>query len=281
MNEYTPQSSEETDPNIQASSPWDSLANYADAKTHERGELEATEPTNWQEFEGLLDTLGFPQDTHDRADFIKGMITSSEDIKNLGVSIHEVLVPGVESVENDQRGTIRDREGKITSVLATHEEREEIFDETAELIQQLSGKRGDLASADDQAYLDRVANVLGAAIVEAHYFTDGNGRLARTLAYLVARGEKDPEWDDSVGGEPGSALRLMTSSKEGQRNGKRNPNRMDNMSDGFSPFGFIPDKNTSALNVVRSAAAVDIPLSDKQAYTKQVRLSSGGMRYGD
>ena len=279
MNELSPQESNEANLD-EVSSPWDELSDYADKKL-DTDQLEPTEPTDWQEFEGLLDTLGFPEDTHDRADFIEGMVTSGEDIKSLSVAIHEVLVPGVESAENDEPGTIRDREGNVTATLATHEEREEIFDEASKLIKQLGEKRGESTFDDDQAYLDRVANVIGATIVEAHYFKDGNGRLARTLSYLVARGEKDPEWDNSVGGQPGSALRLMTSSKEGQRDGKRNPNRTDKLSDGFSPFGFIPQKNVEALEVIRSTAGIDVPLDEKNAYLEQIKLDRGGMLYGD
>lgn len=67
-------------------------------------EKDPLEPTNWEDFEERLDAIGIPDDPHERADFVAGMLRSGDDVEKFGLLLHEVLVPGVDSVENSGRG---------------------------------------------------------------------------------------------------------------------------------------------------------------------------------
>lgn len=174
-----------------------------------------------------------------------------------------------------------DVEGRVKTELATPEDRTVIFSTAADAICKLSEERsGDLTGDSDQAYLDRVANILGMTIVLAHYFKDGNGRLARAAAYLISAGRANTGWDKLLGGAPGAALRYMTSSKEAQRKGVRNPNRIDDAGDAFSPLGFIPEGNLTATETIGSAAGIGIPLKETRKYLDQFARSGSSMVYG-
>jgi hypothetical protein len=248
---------------------------------HKKHEKDPLEPANWEDFERRLEEIGIPEDPHERSVFIGKMITSGDDIEKFGVLLHEVLVPGVDSVENSGRGGVMDLEGRVRAELATPEERRGIFSAAANAISKLSEERSaDLTGNSDQAYLDRVANILGMTIVLAHYFKDGNGRLARTAAYLVSAGRVNTGWDELLGGAPGAALRYMTSGKEAQRKGARNPNRIDDFGDAFSPLGFIPENNMTAIETIHSAAGIGIPLKDMKKYLGQFSRGDSSMLYG-
>ena len=239
-------------------------------------EKDSLQPANWDgEVAPLLEKVDFPKDTHERADFVEAMFANRKDREALVVALHEVLVPGVDSVPNERAGIIRDSHGEITAMLASPEEREEIGEYADSVIQQVIELRK--TKVNDQAFLDRMANIVGLETVLKHTMKDGNGRVSRVAAHLIAAGPENPEWDNELGGAAGAAMRLMASGKEARHLG-RDPNRIDTMSDGFIPLGFIPAEGMSACDILRNAAAVDIQLDNQKLCTEQ--YASAGMVYG-
>ena len=255
-------------------SPWDILQ----PEVSDYSEKDPLEAPDWTNVERLLDEVDIPKDPRERADFVAAILTDKKDLELLTVAMHEVLVPGVDTTPNQKAGAILNPSGDVIKATASPEEREEISEYASDLIRQLNEIRS--KTGDDQSYLDRVANIVGMETVLKHTYEDGNGRLARVMAHLISAGPENQEWDDELGGEPGSALRFMSSSKEGQRlTGGRNPNRIDSLGDSYSPVGFIPAEGLSSREILDRAAGIGIAFSDKENYKKQ--YASAGMMYGD
>lgn len=218
-----------------------------------------------------IEHIAMPTDVHERADDVATNFSRGIDIDMFALALHQVLVPGVESIPNETAGKMRDQSGAVTAELAQPEDRAAIYETAASRIQELAMKRR--GPEDDEAFLARVANIVGLTIVMAHTYADGNGRTSRVMAQLIAGGPAGGRDDPRFGGDDG-ALRFMASSKEASG---RDPNRTDSFSDGYKPLGFIPASGQSYEAILRNAAALDLRFDDTDAYAAQYQ--SGGMAY--
>lgn len=216
---------------------------------------------NWDAIFERIRIIGFPEDTHARADDIAKNMSNGKDIEMFGKALHDVLVPDTESNPVDYAMKMIGRDGTINHVLMAPEEREGLFREAAEYVTELTKMRE--ASGDDEEFLRRAGNVVALTIVGAHSYANGNGRTARVTAELIRFGTENPEDLVVLGTE-----RDVSEKQQG----------------GFRVFSYQPtwqsiDRGESIHDTLKAAAALDIPFDQKQTYAENAQrmfISSHG-----
>lgn len=136
---------------------------------------------------GILQETGF--DNYNAEDRLR-LIESAdlEDFKSVLDKFHSLLAPETEPTESSLRAKLIDpRTGETTGYLVEPEDRDKILNHALTNAKKLiDGYRNGGGSIDD--VLRRCANLAGLSIVLAHRYEDGNGRTARAVSELVARG---------------------------------------------------------------------------------------------
>lgn len=195
-----------------------------------------------------LDQLSIPSDVHDRADDVAKNFTRPQDLQMLVAAIHDVAVPGIATREVDYMVDAESRDGTRTA-LAAPDERQAIFESASAMINELAlRRRGN--EANDQAFLDRVGNIVALAGVWAHSYADGNGRTARIVGDLLRYGP------DS--GNLGVAMK----------------GRDEYGPDDIRIASYVPKRDASPADALVAAASLDIPLDDEPRY-----LETTGSRF--
>lgn len=189
-----------------------------------------------------LDQLSVPADVHDRADDIATNFARPQDIRMLLAAIHDVAVPGIATREVDYTVHAESRDGTRTA-LASPDERQAIFDSASMMINELARMRANNES-HDQAFLDRVGNIVALAGVWAHSYADGNGRTARIAGDLLRYGP------DS--GNLGVAMKARDEYGPGD----------------IRITSYVPKGDTSPADALAAAASLDIPFDDAPRYAE-------------
>lgn len=187
-----------------------------------------------------LDQLSVPTDVHDRANDVAESFNRPQDIQMLLAAIHDVAVPGIATREVDYTVQAESRDGTQTA-LAAPNERQAIFEAASAMINELALKRGS-NEATDQAFLDRVGNIVALAGVWAHSYADGNGRTARIVGDLLRYGPDSGNLSVAMKGR-----------------------------DEYGPediriASYVPKGHTSPADALAAAASLDIPLDDEPGY---------------
>lgn len=200
----------------------------------------------WPDVYRAIEELNMPVDEGERAKQVASMET--DDYIAAAAILHSVLAPG--SDVNPAEGTMKmaSPDGETKRELAKPEERLEIFERAAGLIKDLADEAG---PDEYRQFLDRAANLAALSVVLAHPFDDGNGRTARTLAHLIKSG-----FDNNS--DAGLAdLKTLGSNRPKQ---------------GFRIGSFMPSiksQELTPLEVLKKAAALDIPLRDEERYVNE------------
>lgn len=204
------------------------------------------EEPDWEDVSERLDTINVSDSPEERAEDVAANLASDgKDIYYLSLALHQVLVPTVESIPTDSAMKVQSPDGLDTTVLMNPEERAPLFDHAAKLIQQLDGQRSNMTNEE---FLERASNIMALSIVLAHPFADGNGRTARMVGGLIRDGRQGADEDLKVLGK----------------------NRPDS---GFRIMSYLPrDKDLSPIQVLDAAAALDVPLDQKEKYEEDSRL---------
>lgn len=188
-----------------------------------------------------IDQLSIPVDVHDRANDVANHFTRPEDLQMLLAAIHDVAVPGYATRETDFAAQA-DNGREAGTVLAQPHERASIFVTASEMIRELSSMRS--GEQLDQAFLDRVGNIVAIASVWAHTYADGNGRTARITADLLRYGP-----------ESGNLAVAMK-------------NRDEYGPGDIRISSYVPKNGLSAKEALRAAASLDVPMSDEHSYAE-------------
>lgn len=194
-----------------------------------------------------IEGLALAPEVVDRASQI-AQNTSPEGILKAIIDLHTELAPEVpHEPSSEARSIVNPTTGEVSSILAKPEERMKLFDRAAETIKALGES---LQPGQEQAFLNRSANVLALTVVLAHTFEDGNGRTARTLAHAVRYGSE-----------------INDENKDDYEVIGRN-----RTTEGFRITSYVPTKDgstKSASELIEAAASLDIPLSDTAEYQQR------------
>jgi len=174
--------------------------------------------------------LGVPTDVHERADYFSGKVLTGAAIRQYVNSVHEIVVPGIPTVETTFPVTL----GGYVWCMSVGK-RGPLLEHAAKLAGELSMMRR--KPDDDQFYLERLAIVTGLATVLTHAYDDGNGRAGRVSAGLMYSG---PEPPDHL---------LVLGRHRGGRTGR-----------------FIPLSENDPNDTLNAAAGTDIALADPNSY---------------
>lgn len=174
--------------------------------------------------------LEVPSDVHERAGYFSGKFLTGAAIRQYVNSVHEIVVPGIPTVETASPVTL----GGYVWCMPVRE-RGPLLEHAAKLAGDLSTMRR--KPEDDQFYLERLAIVTGLATVLTHAYEDGSGRAGRVGAGLIYSGPEPPDY------------LLVLGRHKSARTGRFMP-----------PFENDPN---GTLNV---AAGMDIPLADPDSY---------------
>ncbi|HPR10674.1 MAG TPA: Fic family protein [Candidatus Saccharibacteria bacterium] len=159
--------------------------------------------------------------------------------------VHAVVAPGSPTEQTSYQMYVQNPDGNNRQPLMAPVDRTPFVERSISKIAELST----VVTADTvEAFLRRLANVVGLMIVEAHPYRDGNGRTARTVAQLVRGDINSQDYDDD--------LQLVAKSRptEGYR-----INSFRKRHDAMPPD-----------SIIDALISSDIPLSDTIAYTKRV-----------
>lgn len=187
--------------------------------------------------------IALPEDLNERASDIARNFRRPEDIRLLLAAIHDVAVPGFATRETDF-ASVADNGHDEPTTLASPEERTSVFGQASDLLNSLSSMRM-LDGSQDQAYLDRVGNVVALASVWAHTYADGNGRTARVTADLLRYGPNSANLEIAMKGR-----------------------------DEYGPediriSSYVPKKTFSPSEALSIAASLDIPLLQEADYLER------------
>lgn len=213
------------------------LNNYSDEQPAE---------PDWGEVFARIDSIGFPDDIHARADDVARSFTTGRDIEMFGKAIHDVLVPDVESMPVDYPMKIGDE------VLVEPGEREVMYKQAAVYIAELDAMRQ--TPDDDEEFLRRVSSVVGLTAVGTHSYANGNGRTSRVMAELIRNGNSNRDDMKIYGTERNVSQKQLN---------------------GIRIYSFMPtyesrrDLGATIHDTIASAASTDIPLSQKEAYLER------------
>lgn len=184
-------------------------------------------------------------------------LISGAGLMDLATRVHEIVAPEESHTPHEGAMHVQAPDGSSRQALMAQQDRQKHLDYAAGLVRQLV----EMPVPDETskaAQLRRVANVLALGLVQAHAFSDGNGRTARTVAQLVREGVGD---DNS---EAQADLLLASQNRP---------------SIGFRINSFVPTGeglNLSPSELLDRAAALDVPLSNEADYraTQQANFSS-------
>lgn len=208
--------------------------------------------TDWEEVERLAEALKLDRDPAVRATDIAAM--TANDLVALVTLLHKSLAPNAGPNPIDKRMKMISPDKSVQHELMDPEDRYALFDHAASLINKLGQQ---ITKGGEADFLKRAANIIALATVIAHPFEDGNGRTARTAAYLFRYGPPKTKEDSDD-------LKLVGSNRTTDDSGIR-------------LLGFVPRYgDMNGQEFLTAIAALDIPVRDDQTY-EEYRKRAGAL----
>lgn len=206
-----------------------------------------TSPSGSSKLYEIVGRFNMPADPAARAERVAGLTT--EDLIAMVAEMHTALAPGTDINPTANSMHVKSPNGLDDKELVKPDERIKVFEQVVGLVHELSGRIG---QGDEEAFLERAANLVGLGVVLAHPYEDGNGRTARTLGHLIRYGYDESE-------EIKNQLRLVSSNRPGE---------------GFRINSYVPTGaggDMAPEELLQSAAALQLPLKSKQVYDMSSR----------
>ena len=189
-----------------------------------------------------LEALELSPDTRTRAEQVASLM-SGEAVLQAATIVHEGVAPSEAHFPSSVAREVVNN-GVLVAKLLQPAERAPLLSKAVDLIHQLDAKR---QPGEEQAFLNRSANILAMGLVMTHHFEDGNGRTARTLAHAVRYGS-------AMSPDNKADIDLMSTNRP---------------LTGFRVTAYLPLKagrDMAAAELLDAVASVDVPLAEHESY---------------